>query len=168
MQSPQTTPVPIRPDGLQIDEDRAFQERFWTAQRILWVALTLIPLAALTGATGRSGPLAKSHALIGAAEVTFPRIARLGGSSSITLTLPDGTAPELTLGPDLASHFQIEAVLPRPAMETGGGLIRMAFFPDKAAPYRITVSLRATAAGIARYNIGSGAESIGATTVVLP
>ena len=49
--------IAVRPDGLQLDEDRGFQRRFWRAERIAWGTFAAIMLAALSGLFGGSGPL---------------------------------------------------------------------------------------------------------------
>lgn len=48
---------PIRPDGLQLDEHRQFQERFWTIERAAWIVFGMIVIAALAGAFGAGGRL---------------------------------------------------------------------------------------------------------------
>lgn len=165
---PAMTPPPIRPDGLQLDENRAFQERFWTIQRVAWGFYLLAILLALLGATGRSGPFAQGHARIGTAQITWPRITRRGTPDTLTVLLGAGTAPELTIGAELATVFQIESILPHPAMESGGTPLRFAFFPDPNAPYHIAFALRAQQSGLVRYAIGIGADSVTVTTLVLP
>lgn len=162
-------PIPIRPDGLQIDDNPALQARFWRVQRIAWGLFALALIGALLGLTGRSGPFAQAQVGIGTTEITYPRITRIGVPSSITLLFTEATTgPEIALGPDLTRLIQIDGILPRPAMESGGGTLRFAFFPDSGLPYRITLNLHPQAAGIARYTIATEQGAITATTLVLP
>ena len=45
----ETTPCPpVRKDGLQLHEDRAFQRRLWRAQRIAWVCYLPVSYTHLT------------------------------------------------------------------------------------------------------------------------
>lgn len=163
---PQT--VPIRPDGLQIDENRPFQERFWVLQRIGWTVYALIILFALAGLTGRDGIAAQGETRIAKAEITWPRITRRGTLDTLTIRLTGDIAPELTLAPAFTDAFQIETIQPRPAMESGANPLRFAFFPDRPAPYTVTFHLRALSAGLTRYTLGIGDENITLTTLTLP
>ena len=42
----------VRSDGLQLDEHRRFQERFWSIERLAWCAFALIVIIALLGGFG--------------------------------------------------------------------------------------------------------------------
>ncbi len=161
--------APVRPDGLQIDENRRFQEGFWIAQRCAWGGFMLVALITATGIGGRGGTLAQGHVTIGNAEVTWPRFTRRGAPETLTIRLsgPE-TGPELLVGSDMQRLFQIEAITPRPAMERGGDPLRLAFFPDPAAPNALRLSLRSQKAGVASYTIGIGGEETTLTTYVLP
>ncbi len=161
--------VPIRPDGLQLDEHRRFQNGFWAAQRVAWGVFLLVALITATGISGRGGTLAQGHATVGKAEVTWPRFTRRGVPETLTILLPaTADSAEITLGDDLQRLFQIEAITPRPAMESGGAPLRLAFFPDRGAPLVLRLSIRSQQAGLARYAIGNGADSTNLTTLVLP
>lgn len=61
---------------LDVDDDRAFQEKFWTFQRVAWALMALILLAALAGTTGSGGPLAHAEASGPGGSIEYPRIAR--------------------------------------------------------------------------------------------
>lgn len=162
-------PAPLRPDGLQLDENRRFQEWFWTAQRCAWGVFLLIALITATGLSGRGGTLATGHTRIGTADVTWPRITRRGVPETLTIRLPTPqTAPEITVTGGLHSLFQIEQITPRPAMESGGDPLRLAFFPDPSARNTLRLSLRSQSAGIATYAIGIGGDQTTLTTYVLP
>lgn len=164
-----TETVPIRPDGLQIDEHRRFQNRFWTLQRIAWLSYAVLVLLAALGLSGRSGPFADGRTTLAGAEVTWPRISRLGATETLTVLIPaPAPAPELTLGPELAGLYLIDTITPRPAMESGGAPLRLAFFPDGAGPYALHLSLKAQSAGLARVTLGLGEGQTTLTTLVLP
>lgn len=161
--------APVRPDGLQIDENRRFQEGFWIAQRCAWGGFLFVALITATGIGGRGGTLAQGHISIGGAEVTWPRFTRRGVPETLLIRLsgPE-TGPEVLVGGDMQRLFQIETITPRPAMESGGDPLRLAFFPDPAAPNALRLSLRSQKAGVATYTIGIGGEETVLTTFVLP
>ncbi len=46
-----------REEQLELDEDRNFQERWWTAERIAWIGFALVIVVALAGLTGLGGPV---------------------------------------------------------------------------------------------------------------
>lgn len=51
---------PVRIDGLEINQNLHVQKQIWIVQRIGWVGMALIILAALSGVFG-SGPLARTE-----------------------------------------------------------------------------------------------------------
>jgi hypothetical protein len=104
-------PLPgIRPDGLQLEEDRRLQERLWTAERVAHVVFALLVAAGLAGALGAGGPLASGTREIEGGEVDHPRILRWETSEDIVVRLDDPAAPRLVLeGPvpeSLALDFE--------------------------------------------------------------
>lgn len=74
--------TPKRVGSIEISEDMKFQERSWRAQRVAWVIMLLVAVAALFGLFG-GGPLA--HATAGSLEsglrVEYDRFTRLRGQS---------------------------------------------------------------------------------------
>ncbi|HXH53749.1 MAG TPA: hypothetical protein VNH53_10030 [Sphingomicrobium sp.] len=105
------------PSGLQVQEDRAWQEKFWSAQRVGWVVMALLVLAALAGATGKGGPVASASARTPAGIIEYPRIARLQSDEKVTVRLPpsaSGEIPVELLRP-FAESFSIELIEPEPS-----------------------------------------------------
>jgi hypothetical protein len=111
--------------GLEVQEDRAWQEKFWTFQRIGWALMALLILAAMLGATGKGGPLASASAQTPAGTIEYPRITRWRAVEQVTVRLPPATAGkvELELSKAFAELFTIESVDPEPAevQATGTG-----------------------------------------------
>mgnify|MGYP006172382717 CR=1 FL=1 len=102
---------------LEVDEDRAFQEKFWTFQRIAWFFMALILVAALAGATGSGGPLAHGTASGPGGSIDYPRIARWQAAERMTVRLPPDAAGTASLELDGAftRTFMIENIEPQPA-----------------------------------------------------
>ena len=104
-------------DGLEVNEDRAWQERFWTVQRFAWVVMTLILVAALLGATGKGGPLASASERSPAGTIDYPRITRWQSSDQVAVRLPASASGEVDveLSPEFAETFTIESIEPEPS-----------------------------------------------------
>lgn len=75
--------------NFEVEEDRTFQERFWTAQRFAWSAMGLFIVAALAGATGSGGPLADAVAETPGGTIEYPRIARWQAAERMTVRVCD-------------------------------------------------------------------------------
>jgi hypothetical protein len=165
------SPIPIRDDGLQLEEQRGFQERFWTVERWAWMIFGLILLLALAGLGGGGGFLAHTKAEMEAGEVEYPRIARWESSDEVTVTFGQpGEEHRLTLSPQFSQFFQIEDIQPLPdrSLATPAGEV-MVFQSDNRAPAKVVLHMRSQRPGIARYDISlDGGSPVSVTTVVLP
>lgn len=103
--------------GLEVQEDRAWQEKFWTAQRVAWVAMALFIVTALLGFTGKGGPLASATASVPGASVHYPRITRWQSDELLTVTLPPSASGEvnLELSSSFIELFAVQSVRPQPS-----------------------------------------------------
>jgi hypothetical protein len=164
-------PIPIRDDGLQLEEHRGFQERFWTVERWAWLFFGLILLAALAGLAGGGGFLSHSTIVTDAGEVDYPRVSRWESADEVTVTfgLPAGEH-RLTLSPQFSQFFQIEDIQPMPdqSLTSPTGEV-MVFRSENGPPSKVVLHLRAQRPGLARYDISlNGGDPVGVTTLVLP
>lgn len=97
-----------------------FQEREWTVQRIGWIAMGLVVLAAFIGLLGNSGPLAteKMRASDGTLEVKVNRIEQHHGPGELTVKVgPEhvqGGEVRIWLDGEYASRFGLDTVVPEP------------------------------------------------------
>lgn len=161
--------VPLRLDGLQLAEDRRFQERFWTAERVAWGVFSLVLAAALAGLTGAGGVLSNATRQVGDARIAYPAISRW--TASDTLSIEPGAAETLAvrLGPDFLDGFEIETVWPEPAssVSTPEGL-RLQFRVEGEAAAPITLGLQARKAGRVRYEVAVNGTTASLSTLILP
>lgn len=161
----------VRDDGLQLDEPRPSQERFWTAERWAWISYGLIVLAALAGLTGSGGPLSHGEATLGAGSLEFPRIARWQAADDMTVTFPAGSGERsLSLGRQFAEGFGLDDVQPAPerseALPDGQ---RLVFRLPEGAPAQVRLYLRPASPGLVRFEAAlDGAPPVGVTVLVLP
>ena len=132
---------------LDVDENRDFQEKFWTFQRFAWAAMVLILVAALAGATGSGGPLAHATASGPGGSIDYPRIARWQAAERMIVRLPPdaaGTA-RIELGEAFARTFAIENIEPQPSssVATAAGHRYEFDLGDGPGEKRIILHLRA-------------------------
>lgn len=114
-----------RAASLEIGEDRAFQERYWRAQRIGWIVFALIVVAALAGLTGKSGPFARATISTADGVIDYPRVTRWETDDDLRITLPPDAPSEIQVevSSAFARIFALEDVEPAPvrSFATGGG-----------------------------------------------
>lgn len=161
----------IREDGLQLDEHRRFQERFWTIERGAWIGFGLLLLAALLGLTGSGGALSRATAHLQGGSIDHPRVARWQSAAEMVVTFAAGAAERrLTLSRNFSDALQVEAIQPEPqsTAATGDGAV-LTFETDPAEPAEVTFHVRPLKPGLrtfeARIDDGASA-SIG--LLVLP
>ena len=162
---------PIRADGLQIEEDRTFQERVWSSERAALGAFAVIVLAALSGLAGSGGPLAERRLATEAGTIEYPRVMRWETADRVVLRLA-ATRPthEVVLFAPFADRFEIDAVQPVPlTARAGQERLSLDFASDGAAGTEVVLSIRPSAPGLVRYRIGlDGAAPVTLRHLVLP
>ncbi|NDK56233.1 hypothetical protein [Pontibacter fetidus] len=105
---------------LEIDEDAPFEKRFWTVQRIGWLIMLLVILAAMFGFTGRGGlsginkikKASQSQSLV----LEYDRFQRYQVSDKLTVKLQQlqTTAPTITFSKVFYEKIRVEQVVPQP------------------------------------------------------
>lgn len=160
--------------SIELGTDRRFEERFWTVQRISWVAFALIVAAALAGFSGRGGPFAHQVAEGAAADLEYPQFTRWLSSDDMQLTLAPTGAEEATV--DISSGFfdifQVENIQPAPKdsyMAAGGQRLVFALQPPSGSR-EIKFNLRAIQPSFGkRFTISvDGGRPLSFHSVVLP
>jgi hypothetical protein len=108
-----------RSPGLDIDTDLAFQRRWWMAERVAWVLLSLLLIAGLAGAFG-GGPLSRARTsdFEGGVFIEYERFARLRAPTELRVSVvklfgQDG-ALRVRLRSDYARSVEIHDVVPAP------------------------------------------------------
>lgn len=161
---------PIREDGLQIEERRDFQRRFWTAERAAWIVFGVIILLAIAGLTGSGGFLDHGSNKLQTGEIDYPRISRWQTADDFTIVFDrQGETHILTLGQGFLDRFSIQNVSPTPfrsAMTQDG--MRMQFDALGGGPHDVRLDVTPTRPGIARYRIDLDGTTAELSTIVLP
>jgi hypothetical protein len=161
---------PVRPDGLQLDENRTFQERHWTAERWAWGGFIAVTLAAALGTTGGGGVLSHGLAEMEGGAIDRPRITRWAASDQMNVHFDAGSGERsLALSAGFAQSFQVESMQPRPVRAAGTPEGQRLTFAAADGPFEVVVHLRAQHPGLARWRarIDGGAPR-DFTTLVLP
>jgi hypothetical protein len=103
--------------GLEVGEDRRWQEKYWVVQRFGWAAMAVFLLAAFFGATGGGGPLASARVESASGAIEYPRIARWQSADQVTVHVPAASTGEVEIELEKAfvDLFAIESVEPEPS-----------------------------------------------------
>jgi hypothetical protein len=154
-----------RVGSLEIAQDLDFQRKEWRIQRISWVVMALLILAALLGLTG-SGILAR--ATIGDAEsrlqLEYSRFDRLEAPTTLELQIAGDAVTEeqveLWVDRGYLQSVQVEQVVPEPEeVRSEGDHLTYVFGVDAPGqPVTITFDLRHTNFGPKSGQVGLGNE----------
>jgi hypothetical protein len=144
----------VRLDGLEIDQDLEFQRRAWMAQRVGWVLMAFVVLAAAVGLLG-SGPLSHARAALpGLMTVEYERFARFETSETLTVRLDSaataGEVVRVSLSRDFLDAAKIETVLPPPARveSAAGRLIYVFAVAEPRAPMTVAFTFEPQEIGV--------------------
>lgn len=162
----------LREDGLQLDEHRPFQERFWVVERVAWVAFGLLLVAAILGLTGSGGPLSRSIHQVAGGTIEFPVIARwqTGDELVVRFAPAEADSRRLTLSPEFADSFQINVIQPAPeqSLVSATGTV-LTFAAEPGTQASVTLHLTPQHPGLAEVAIGiDDGTATTISSVILP
>lgn len=106
-----------RPE-LQISEDMAFQRRTWLVERVGWIVLGAVLIAALLGFFGGGGPAASTETASedGSLSMHYERFLRLDTPTQLRVVArPPGRTLRLWLDREYFESFEVTRVVPPPA-----------------------------------------------------
>jgi hypothetical protein len=165
-----------KPDahGIELEEDRGFQEKFWSAERVAWAIFALIVIAALVGLTGQGGKLAHATVSGPTGTVEYPQITRWETSDELRLTLPPGSGDQATveISSAFSEVFEFEDIQPAPSENyaTAAGQRLIFDLAEPAGRREIVMHVRAMQPALSRriqMRIDDG-PALSFTPVVLP
>lgn len=154
-------PQPKRVGSLEIAQDIDFQRKEWRAQRIGWVVMALLVVAALAGLMG-NGVLARttSGAPTDPIRLEYARFDRMQSPSSLQLEIAGeavaGEQVELLVGREYLQSVQIEKVVPEPEEVRGAAddLVYVFAVDEPGQPLTISFDLRHTGFGAKSGRVG--------------
>ncbi len=137
-----------RTGDIDLDQDLKLQEWEWKWQRVGWVVLTLLIVAAMLGAFG-TGPLSSASAGGDAAgfSVDYQRVVRHQGESRLTIHVNgdqvSGGQVGLWLGADYMNTIRVTQISPEPeeVRATDGRLVHVFNVEEPAALITINIDL---------------------------
>jgi hypothetical protein len=113
-----------RETPLDFDQDMPVQRRTWVVQRVGWVAMSLLVLAALTGLCG-GGPLSaiETRDDSGRLRIAYERFVRYGSAATLRIWLHPESPGELLLHVDraLLDAGSVRSMVPEPTEATAAG-----------------------------------------------
>lgn len=130
---------------MELDQDLKFEERQWTRQRVGWVVMALIVVAALLGLFG-TGPL--SAASVGdetTFAVDYQRFVRRQGQGELTVQVGPNQAREgeiaLWLSTAYLGEIGVQGISPEPDEVRSAGDRRVYVFlvDDPAQPLEVSI-----------------------------
>jgi hypothetical protein len=112
-----------RVGDIEIEQDLDLERREWTVERIGWVVMILLVIAALAGLFG-SGPFSVGRARVSGLEVEYRRVERKNAPTTLTVHLEEGAATgeevRLWLARDFVDSVEIKRVTPDPEAVISG------------------------------------------------
>ncbi len=158
---------------LEIGNDPDFQRRSWTAQKISWVLLGLLLLAALLGLLG-PGPLSSATAgnKNGSLWLEYDRFTRYLSPTTLRLHLGAGAISDgkarVVFGKDYLESIQVERVTPNPD-STETGLEGIVYTFQLSGPATISFDIRLEKVGPQTGQVGlAKAETLTFSQFVYP
>lgn len=155
---------------LQVNEDMDFQRLEWRIERVGWVILALLIIAALLGLLG-NGFLSSSVKTTGALNVEYDRFLHRNAPSSYRIHLkPGGTETAIHLGREFLDAAKLEQVVPQPSeVELANDGIQLHFRSRESAEGVVTIPFEPQAMGLLHTRIRVGDERpVTLTHVVYP
>jgi hypothetical protein len=153
-----------------IREDMPFQRRSWIAERIGWIAMGLLVIAALTGVFAL-GPLAQARLSGGELAVEFQRFAHKTARTWFTIrAAPQGNEVLVRLSPQFPAAFDIEAMEPRPLRSSAGARgIELVFARSKEGDFAVHIGARPKRFGFVSVTVeAEGLGKVECTQLIYP
>lgn len=152
------------------ESEYAYHRREWAIQRVGWVAIALVLLAALAGFFGK-GPLSRASVHADSYSVEYERFARYGARTTLTLnTSPSKSASDelsVRISHTLIDAHLIETITPEPKRMRDSGE-DVAFVFDAGSAASIIFRLEPEQIGRHAGTIRIGSESLQVSQFVYP
>jgi len=155
-----------------IQEDMPFQRRTWIAERIGWVIMGALLLAALAGLFFH-GPLSHTIARTSdnAIAVEYERFVHKTARTDFRIRA-DGISREILvrLGPSFVASLDIEVMMPKPVRSSAGNQgLELVFAPSSAADLLIHIGARPKRSGLMRTQIAiEGRDPLNIAQLIYP
>jgi hypothetical protein len=161
--------------SLQVEQHDAFQRQEWRAQRVGWLMMALLVLAALTGLLGGPGPLSWTTATgaDGALQVEYQRLGHFEADEVVTVTVASAAVTGDSVDVELAGGWlqavDVRGITPEPReqLATPYGL-RLTFATEPGAELSVQMTYRPAAIGNLYGGVRLEGETVGFGQFVYP
>lgn len=156
--------------GIELDDDMDFQRRDWRAQRVGWIAMLLLVVAAAAGFLG-NGPMSRASAKSGHAELRYERFVRVHAPAEWRVAAqPQGAgALRVEIDSSLLREIQIASIVPAPArVESAPGHAAYVFGGAGASPAEVTFHFKVQSAGRLEGTVRAGDAALRVAAWALP
>lgn len=131
-----------RVGDLEIEEDIAYQRRFHVFQRVSWIVMALVLIAAFTGilGPGLTGPRSITSA-DSALEATYERTTNYQKDSMMSITVSDAAPGSVSIwmNRDLLDNIHIKQIIPEPErVMAAPGRVYFEFIQSQAGELEIS------------------------------
>ena len=161
-------------NAVAVGEDLAFQERWWTFERVIWSFFLLVVLADVLGVFGR-GWLAKAelHGESTGMDVKYERVERAMTPSIMTIDFQasaiHGGKVELFVSDSLIKELGTQRVVPQPERSVVGNGGITYTFPASGLPAQVQFATEPSFPGVHHFDLEvPGMQRTGARVVVVP
>jgi hypothetical protein len=137
-------------DGLEISQDLPFQRREWRAQRMIWILLSILLVAAVAGLVG-PGPLSLTSTGSAGLQVRYLRFGRWQAPQSLVVSASQaGSGPlRLSINRSYLDSMSVQQITPQPAnVKLSGQAFIYTFATGTGASNSITFDLQPTSMGL--------------------
>lgn len=144
---------------LEHERDLRFQHRQWTVQRVGWLVMVLIIVAAFLGLLG-AGPLSSSTAAMGPLQLQYLRFERRHAPTELEVSVASSADSqdqlELWMSSDYLSRVEITSIIPEPeeVIEAGDRVVYRFNVNDQMGTVSIRILLEPDDPGLGTGRIG--------------
>lgn len=159
-----------RYDGLQVDEDLAWQERAWVVQRVAWGAFAVVLLAAAAGFCG-TGPASSATAGDSRFQVSYHRFLRYQAPATVEVEVPvEGGEVTVWVDGSYLREMELQHVVPEPdSVEAGEARHSFTFMPaPDASRIVVAFSFRPGRFGRIEGRLGADDRAVTITHLIYP
>jgi hypothetical protein len=146
-------------DGLEITQDLSLQRREWRVQKVLWVLIAAVLIAALAGLIG-PGPLSYSSVGGSGFRVTYLRFARWQAPNSLVITAsgPQGGPLRIEINRSYLASTAVQQITPEPSSvsSTGGAYLYTFQSTGVTTSTTVTFDLQPTSMGRLHAKVAPG------------
>jgi hypothetical protein len=133
--------------ALELNDDVAYQKKFWVIERIFWVFLFLFIVASFLGLFGESplGPVSIEKENL---KIIYGKFLRFGDYTNIKIIIPANANPILGISKEYIENLDSISIVPFPEKNYYvNDQVKYIFMADESKPLEIAISFKAEKRG---------------------